>query len=154
MTDQTDQPHPDVIDDEPAIIDPTTVKALKRQVGGTHYKTFGIQPVEFALVNNLNTAQANIIKYLLRAKAADDLVKAEHYCDLWLEIVECYRLPTFGRSLHTRNTLGLPFISTAQFVLANQLNWTTAEILRLIVDAPSATTVRTARDMIRDMAHD
>lgn len=37
--------------------------ALARQVGGSHYKNMPIQPVEFVLVNNLRTAQANITKY-------------------------------------------------------------------------------------------
>ena len=43
-------------------------KALKKQVGGSHYKDMVIQPIEFTHKNNLNFCQGNIIKYTCRYK--------------------------------------------------------------------------------------
>ena len=37
-----------------------------RQVGGSHYKNFYIQPWDFIRKNGLNPFQANIIKYACR----------------------------------------------------------------------------------------
>tara|TARA_R110000824_G_scaffold173384_1_gene351400 strand:- start:401 stop:649 length:249 start_codon:yes stop_codon:yes gene_type:complete len=57
-----------------------------RQVGGSHYKNFYIQPWDFIRKNGLNPFQANIIKYacryLIRGKTLDDIEKIKHYCDL------------------------------------------------------------------------
>tara|TARA_R100001129_G_C5312447_1_gene245544 strand:- start:6 stop:284 length:279 start_codon:yes stop_codon:yes gene_type:complete len=57
-----------------------------RQVGGSHYKKFIIQPWTFIRKNNLNPLQANIIKYVCRylnkGKPLEDLEKIKHYCDL------------------------------------------------------------------------
>ena len=57
-----------------------------KQVGGSHYKKFVIQPWTFIRKNNLNPLQANIIKYvrryLLKGKPIEDLEKIKHYCDL------------------------------------------------------------------------
>tara|TARA_R110002012_G_scaffold219208_1_gene390700 strand:- start:427 stop:690 length:264 start_codon:yes stop_codon:yes gene_type:complete len=57
-----------------------------KQVGGSHYKKFVIQPWTYIRKNNLNPLQANIIKYvsryLLKGKPIEDLEKIKHYCDL------------------------------------------------------------------------
>ena len=57
-----------------------------KQIGGSHYKTFLIQPWTFIRKNNLNPLQANIIKYVCRYLAKgnpiQDLEKIKHYCDL------------------------------------------------------------------------
>jgi|TARA_R100001440_G_C2503562_1_gene116924 hypothetical protein len=57
-----------------------------KQVGGSHYKRFVIQPWTFIRKNNLNPLQANIIKYvcryLLKGNPLQDLEKIKHYCDL------------------------------------------------------------------------
>ncbi len=57
-----------------------------KQVGGSHYKQFIIQPWTFIRKNGLNPLQANIIKYVCRylskGKAIEDLQKIKHYCDL------------------------------------------------------------------------
>lgn len=66
--------------------------ALDRQVGGTHYKHFAIQPAEYAYRNNLNALATQIVKYASRAGLKggreglrDDLHKIIHYAELWLE---------------------------------------------------------------------
>jgi hypothetical protein len=61
---------------------------LDKQVGGGHYKHFKIQPVEFALENNLNFAQANAVKYICRYPFKDgvkDLKKAIHMLEMLIE---------------------------------------------------------------------
>ena len=57
----------------------------ERQVGGSHYKFFAIQPFEFISKNELNFFQGNVIKYACRYKMKDgikDLEKIIHYCEL------------------------------------------------------------------------
>ena len=60
-----------------------------KQIGGSHYKKFFIQPWTFIRKNNLNPLQANIIKYvcryLIKGKAIEDLEKIKHYCDLEIQ---------------------------------------------------------------------
>jgi hypothetical protein len=63
--------------------------ALDVQEGGNHYKTLGIQPVEYIQKNNLDYFQGNVVKYVTRHKSkngAEDVKKALHYCQLILEL--------------------------------------------------------------------
>jgi len=56
-----------------------------RQVGGSHYKHFHIQPYEFISKNNLNFFQGNVVKYVCRylsKNKIEDLQKIIHYCEL------------------------------------------------------------------------
>lgn len=62
--------------------------AFDKQVGGDHYKSMAIQPVEFILANNLGFCEANIIKYTCRYKqkgGVEDLNKVIHYAQLLIE---------------------------------------------------------------------
>ena len=62
-----------------------TGNAWDKQVGGDHYKQYAIQPAQFALANNLDYAQSNAIKYIVRHKdknGVQDLDKAIHYVEL------------------------------------------------------------------------
>lgn len=64
--------------------------ALDKQVGGSHYATMKIQPVEFITANNLTFLEGNVVKYISRHHAkngADDVRKAIHYCELILKTV-------------------------------------------------------------------
>lgn len=64
--------------------------ALDKQVGGNHYATMKIQPVEFITANNLTFLEGNVVKYISRHHAkngADDVKKAIHYCELILKTV-------------------------------------------------------------------
>jgi len=52
------------------------------QVGGTHYSSKGIQPIEYINANNLGYHVGNVIKYVTRYKdknGLEDLLKAEWY---------------------------------------------------------------------------
>lgn len=57
-----------------------------KQVGGSHYKHFFIQPWTFIRKNALNPFQANVIKYvcryLFKNKTIEDINKIIHYCEL------------------------------------------------------------------------
>lgn len=62
--------------------------ALSRQVGGDHYKTLAIQPIEYTLANNLGFCEGNIVKYITRYAAkggAADIDKVIHYAQLLKE---------------------------------------------------------------------
>ena len=68
---------------------PTPTSPLDIQVGGNHYKSFKIQPVEFMVANNLSYVQGNIIKYAcrynLKGNPLQDLEKIKHYVDILIE---------------------------------------------------------------------
>ena len=58
---------------------------LDKQEGGGHYKAYKIQPVEFAMANNLDLCQSNVVKYTIRFRdkgGIEDLRKAIHYLQL------------------------------------------------------------------------
>lgn len=64
--------------------------ALKEQVGGDHYKSLPIQPMEYSMANNLNACQHTAIKYITRYKDKGDprenIEKAIHTLQLLIEI--------------------------------------------------------------------
>lgn len=62
---------------------------LDSQVGGSHYKSYKIQPIEYAMANNLSYCQANAIKYITRYRdkgGAEDLHKAIHNIQILLKL--------------------------------------------------------------------
>lgn len=64
-------------------------RPTKYQVGGNHYKSMAIQPVEFIHKNNIGYLEGNVIKYICRHRqkgGITDLYKAIHYCKLLLEM--------------------------------------------------------------------
>jgi hypothetical protein len=64
------------------------MKSYKKQIGGSHYKKYKIQPVEFIIKNNIGFVEGNIIKYILRFKdkgGIADLKKAKHYIELLID---------------------------------------------------------------------
>ena len=63
--------------------------AKDRQVGGDHYRSLAIQPVEFIQRNSFNYCEAAAIKYICRHRAKNgrqDIEKAIHYLELLLEL--------------------------------------------------------------------
>lgn len=65
----------------------------ERQVGGSHYKGFKIQPWHFCMVNGLDFATSSVIKYVCRkkgdkAKQIEDLKKAVHNIEMKIEMLE------------------------------------------------------------------
>ncbi len=62
--------------------------ALDVQIGGSHYKSLAIQPMEYSIANKLDACQHTIIKYVTRFRdkgGIDDLKKARHTIDLLIE---------------------------------------------------------------------
>ena len=64
---------------------------LQRQVGGDHYKTFAIQPIEFSTRNGLGFIQGDIVKRICRynrpgGKGLEDLLKIIHEVELLMEM--------------------------------------------------------------------
>ena len=65
------------------------MSALDEQIGGSHYRAGGIQPVQYIEANGLGFLEGNVIKYVTRHRrkgGAEDLRKARHYIDLLLEL--------------------------------------------------------------------
>ena len=59
-----------------------------KQVGGSHYKKYKIQPSRFINDNKILFAEGNAIKYICRHQDKDgkqDLLKAIHYIQMILE---------------------------------------------------------------------
>jgi hypothetical protein len=64
-------------------------RALDTQVGGNHYTSCAIQPIEFIHANNLGYAEGAVVKYVTRWKhknGIEDLKKARHFLDLLIEL--------------------------------------------------------------------
>jgi|TARA_R100000656_G_scaffold62283_1_gene48021 hypothetical protein len=63
---------------------------LTKQVGGSHYKSCGIQPVEYIHANDLNYFEGNVIKYITRHRTKGDgrkdIEKVIHYAELILQL--------------------------------------------------------------------
>jgi hypothetical protein len=53
------------------------VKPLDKQIGGNHYKSCKIQPVEYIYANNLDYFEGNVIKYITRHR-----IKGEGAADI------------------------------------------------------------------------
>ena len=61
------------------------MKSLKKQIGGSHYQNFVIQPAEFINKNRLQFAEGNAIKYICSYQEKDgirDIEKAIHYLEM------------------------------------------------------------------------
>lgn len=78
--------------EQPRQADPQKAPS-ERQVGGSHYKGFAIQPWHFCMVNGLDFATSSVIKYVCRkkgdrAKQIEDLKKAIHNIEMKIEMLE------------------------------------------------------------------
>lgn len=65
------------------------MSALETQVGGDHYKTKAIQPVEYIHANGLGFCEGNVVKYVSRWREKNglkDLEKARHYLDILIQL--------------------------------------------------------------------
>lgn len=63
-------------------------RETNNQVGGTHYKKCGIEPVEYIHANGLDFFRGNIVKYVTRDKdknGAEDIRKVIDYANMILE---------------------------------------------------------------------
>lgn len=63
--------------------------ALDIQEGGSHYKDFAIQPIEYITKNSIPYPEGNVIKYVSRhskKNGIEDIKKAIHYLKLIAEL--------------------------------------------------------------------
>ena len=63
-------------------------KVFFKQVGGSHYKKYKIQPSKFINENKILFAEGNAIKYICRHQdkgKKEDLLKAIHYIQMIIE---------------------------------------------------------------------
>jgi len=84
------RPSPEKIDRGARVEEPEVTEAASdRQVGGTHYKDFEIQPGYFTTKNGLSFYEGCVIKRVCRhsrgGKGAEDIRKAIHELELILE---------------------------------------------------------------------
>ena len=81
-------PYTQPLNDQYAEIEKVRQSAWQKQEGGSHYKNLKIQPMQYALENKLDYAQANVVKYVTRHKdknGKEDLLKAIHNIELMIE---------------------------------------------------------------------
>ena len=65
-----------------------TSKVYNKQIGGSHYKKFKIQPSQFVIENELLYPEGCVIKYKIRHRSKngkEDLLKAKHFIDMIIE---------------------------------------------------------------------
>ena len=65
------------------------MNALEEQIGGSHYKTAAIQPVEYIHANGLNFLEGCIVKRITRWRqknGIEDLLKIKHEVDLLIHL--------------------------------------------------------------------
>ncbi len=63
-------------------------KVFFKQIGGSHYKKYKIQPSRFINENKILFAEGNAIKYICRHQdkgGKQDLLKAIHYIQMIVE---------------------------------------------------------------------
>jgi hypothetical protein len=125
--------------------------ALQHQVGGSHYKTNGIQHTTFCQRNRIPWNESSAIKYLTRHRnknGLQDLEKAEHYLQLCCLEEYLLREEAGLTELQDMNPKKFP-IPLAQFVEDNDVPPAEAEIMKLIIGHQVMTGEATLMDAIR-----
>lgn len=99
------------------------MSALDTQVGGRHYKSLGIQPVQVWLANDLGPIEASCLKYLTRWRekgGVEDLRKVHHFLAILIEHVEKTGVPLRRQNL---------MITARQYCEANGIGNAEQEII-------------------------
>ena len=75
-----------------SVVDIFTLRNMKnpydKQIGGSHYQKFKIQPSKFVIENELLYPEWCVIKYILRHRSKgkkEDLKKAIHFIEMIIE---------------------------------------------------------------------
>jgi len=74
----------------------STQRATQKQIGGTHYKSLKIQPIEYSMANNFNACQMKALKYITRYNIKhndkhlqkEDVKKAIHVLEMLIEFID------------------------------------------------------------------
>jgi hypothetical protein len=86
------------------------MSALKEQIGGDHYRTMSIQPVEYIYGNKIGFLEGNVIKYVSRWQTkggVPDLLKAKHYLELLIEFEQKKPVVESLKSVLARATINM-----------------------------------------------
>jgi len=73
----------------PITFTPFEPTPLDTQIGGSHYKEYAIQPIEYIHANNVGFIEGSVIKYVTRHKAKggrQDIEKAIHLLQMLIEL--------------------------------------------------------------------
>ena len=73
-----------------------TVNPYDKQIGGSHYLKYKIQPSKFVIENELLFPEGSVIKYICRHRfknGKEDLEKAVHFIEMIIE--RDYNLPDY-----------------------------------------------------------
>ena len=108
------------------------MSAFDQQVGGTHYKATGIQPVQFIMANAMGFCEGNIVKYVTRWRdkgGLDDLCKARHYLEFIQESADYRHLV---KLLRRSAGINKHRISAEEYIEANELPKHEAGVVRHI----------------------
>ena len=65
-----------------------TKSPYNRQIGGSHYQKYKVQPSKFVVENKLLFPEGSAIKYIIRHQDKDgkkDLLKAIHFIEMIIE---------------------------------------------------------------------
>ena len=68
--------------------DSNSNSSYDKQIGGSHYLKYKIQPSKFVIENKLLFPEASVIKYMVRHQDKDgkkDLLKAIHFIEMIIE---------------------------------------------------------------------
>ena len=118
--------------------------SLTKEIKGTHYQQYKVQPIELIMDMGWNFIQGNIAKYVLRAKyknGQEDIDKAIHYCELGMDLDD--------RESYADN---IAFQRITNFIQNNELNPFITSIL-LHIEAKSYKKARELlleKDIVRD----
>ena len=72
------------------------MSSYNKQIGGSHYQNFKIQPSKFVIENKLLSPEGSAIKYICRhpyKAGKEDLLKAIHFIEMIIE--RDYTLPDY-----------------------------------------------------------
>ncbi len=64
---------------------------MDTQIGGDHYRTMAIQPIEYITKNGLGFTEGSVVKYVSRWRnkgGVQDLYKARHLLDIYITLLE------------------------------------------------------------------
>lgn len=105
--------------------------ALKKQIGGSHYQTKGVQHAEFCQANRLPWCESSALKYLTRHRrkhGREDLEKAKHYLQI------CCQQDYLVRKSNPVGMMPDSFVIPLKtFIKDNEVPAAEAEIMELIV---------------------
>lgn len=98
--------------------------SLAKQVGGSHYKSLGIEPFEFGMVNRYDPVAFTALKYITRhaqKNGKQDLLKARHCVQ--------YRRDLLVKEPDTRFYVALNIIDVRDYCTSNKLPFMETAIL-------------------------